>query len=160
MASVLEIPSLGRRDFRGMVGVVCVVCGREREGRGREERGGEERKRDLSTPLLLLHPLSFALRSALRDPLRGTPPDITHHTTHSHHHTQPTLHRPKNGGSPPPPHQGKGRKRRGKRGFLQPIILNFSLGENPQTPPHSTNVAKKRQERRGRALCSRAGQNR
>ena len=47
----------------------------------------------------------------------------------------PATSGPKMGDPHPPPHTGKGRKKGRKRGGYTHYFLNFSLGENPHTPP-------------------------
>lgn len=119
---------LGRKGLEGRV--VCgVVCGREeRERRGEERRKKRRKKRKRSTSSLFLYSKPLQLPCGAYT-LRG----YTLHTLPLH--TLPNQHRPKNGGSPPPPHQGKGRKKRGKRALFKLINLNFSLwGRTPRPP--------------------------
>ena len=148
-----------------------MVCGREGERRGKERRGGRREGMNLSlstTP----HQLpcgAYTLRGYTLQPL-------SKHTT-----TQPLSiePRPKNGGSPPPPHQGKGRtataqsalsthtilyfffffsssppgeravKEEEKGTFYTYYPLFFSLGENPQTPPSNWDAQEKDKKSEG-----------
>lgn len=127
---------LGRKGLEGM-----VVCGREeRRGERREEK--EEEKEIYFLSILILQTPSA--------PLRGLHPAGIHPAgIHSPHHTLPSQHRPKNGGSPPPPHQGKGRKKRGKTTLYYLINLHFSLWGRTPRPPHSTGTRKKKTRKAG-----------
>ena len=107
---------------------------RRREGEGEEEEREKRKGKDLS----LFQSIS-------------SPAGLIPHGTHSpntllHTITQPLSiePRPKNGGSPPPPHQGKGRKKRRKRGLYIHIILNFSLWGRTPRPPLLTGTRKKK----------------
>ena len=60
----------------------------------------------------------------------------------------------------PPPHTGKGRKKGRKRGGYTHYFLNFSLGENPQTPPQLARRGRPTvggKDKRGGARVWRAG---
>lgn len=116
--------------------------GREGKGKGRERRGEERESISIHLSLSISSPST---------PLRGRPPvGPPWDTTPSQHtplHTLPSQHRPKNGGSPPPPHQGKGRKKRGKRALYNRIIPNFSLWGRTPRPPPSTGTRKRKDKK-------------
>lgn len=136
-----QVPFLGRKGIEGRV--VCSVWERRREGEGeerRKKRGRREREKRKGKDLSLSitpHQLPCGAYT-----LRGyTLQSLSKHTI-----TQPLSiePRPKNGGSPPPPHQGKGRKKRRKRGLSIHIILNFSLWGRTPRPPLLTGTRKKK----------------
>ena len=72
----------------------------------------------------------------------------------------PATSGPKMGDPHPPPHTGKGRKKGRKRGGYTHYFLNFSLGENPQTPPQLARRGRPTvggKDKRGGARVWRAG---
>ena len=143
MVSGMEVSSWVGRDLRVGWRVVWCVGERRGERRGGERRGEKRRKkRKRSTSSLFLYSKPLQLPCGAYT-LRG----YTLHTLPLH--TLPNQHRPKNGGSPPPPHQGKGRKKRGKRGLFKLINLNFSLWGRTPRPPHSTGTRKKKTRKAG-----------
>ena len=151
MVSGVEVPSWVGRDLR--VGCV-VVCGRERERGGEEGREEEERKgKDFSL---------FYSSNPLK-PLRSIPAGLTpcgasrrpsYHFPYTPLSHLPILHRPKSGGSPPSSPSGEREEKGGEKedsGSLQTSI--FLSGGEPPDPPTLLGRARKRQEKRGRALC-------
>ena len=154
MASVLEIPSLGRRDFRGMVGVVCVVCGRERgeggERKGRERRRGEKERSIYSSST----PPSPQLRPS------GSPSGDTsgHHTPHytlpSSYPTYPTQ--AQKWGIPTSSPPGEREEKEGEKGILWTYNPQIFSGGEPPDPP-SLNEHSKEKTRKTRARVIFAG---
>ena len=72
----------------------------------------------------------------------------------------PATSGPKMGDPHPPPHTGKGRKKGRKRGGYTHYFLNFSLGENPHTPPQLARRGRPAvggKDKRGGARVWRAG---
>ena len=72
----------------------------------------------------------------------------------------PATSGPKMGDPHPPPHTGKGRKKGRKRGGYTHYFLNFSLGENPHTPPQLARRGRPTvggKDKRGGARVWRAG---
>ena len=72
----------------------------------------------------------------------------------------PATSGPKMGDPHPPPHTGKGRKKGRKRGGYTHYLLNFSLGENPHTPPQLARRGRPAvggKDKRGGARVWRAG---
>lgn len=72
----------------------------------------------------------------------------------------PATSGPKMGDPHPPPHTGKGRKKGRKRGGFTHYFLNFSLGENPHTPPQLARRGRPAvggKDKRGGARVWRAG---
>lgn len=134
---------LGRKGLEGM-----VVCGREeRRGERREEK--EEEKEIYFLSILILQTPSAPLRGL--HPAGLTPcGDTLSYTLHSIPY--PTNTDPKMGDPHLLPTRGKGGKRGGKGHFLTIHTPNFLSGGEPPDPPTRLGRARKRQEKRGRAL--------
>ena len=147
MVSGVEVPSWVGRDLR--VGCV-VVCGRG------EERGGEEGRERKGKDCSLFYssnPLK-PCRISCGNPCRDNPLRDPWRRPLSHTHHLPILHRPKSGGSPPSSPSGDREEKGGEKedsGSLQTSI--FLSGGEPPDPPTLLGRARKRQEKRGRALC-------
>lgn len=139
MASGMEVSSWVGRDLR----VWWCVGERRGEERGKERREGR-RERDL-LPLYSYTPNPFSSPAGL------TPcGDTLSYTLHSIPY--PTNTDPKMGDPHLLPTRGKGGKRGGKGHFLTIHTPNFLSGGEPPDPPTLLGRARKRQEKRGRAL--------
>ena len=148
MASGMEVSSWVGRDLR------VWWCVGERRGEGKGEKRRKKRKRSTSSLFLYSKPLQLPCGAYT---LRGLHPagltpcgDTLSYTLHSIPY--PTNTDPKMGDPHLLPTRGKGGKRGGKGHFLTIHTPNFLSGGEPPDPPTLLGRARKRQEKRGRAL--------
>ena len=117
-----------------------MVCGREGEKereRKKREKKGKERKGSLSLFQSISSPAGLIPHGTLQ-PFSKHSPNTLPLNPH------PWNPDPKMGDPQPPPHQGKGRKKRGKRTLSTHTILNFSLWGRTPRPPLLTGTRKKK----------------